>query len=392
MARRPVVLYLGSNPARPSKQTGYLRCFELLSSAVSGYVIAALSPAEPSLAIPKAGDFEFFAFYYRAGSPAIRIPYTFAKHVLTALSLFYRRRRRFEVVIASNPLIDGLAALTIGALTGARVVVEVNGNFEVALGCDAPGKEATLTRLKASLGRRIVPWVLRRVDLVKLLYPTQLAPLGFSPTDVRTTSYAAFVPVDAFLAAEKREGDYLLLMGYPWYLKGVDLLIRAFNRVTRDFPDARLKVVGWCPEGMGSYERLAEGNPNVVLSGPVYFDETVKLMAGCRFYVLASRTEAMGRVLVEAMASGKAVVASRVGGVPEIVADGVNGLLFESENIDDLAEKLRTLLADPATAARMGANGAELARTRLSEQAYLSNYLRMLETVLGEKQVVGRRS
>ena len=80
-------------------------------------------------------------------------------------------------------------------------------------------------------------------------------------------------------------------------------------------------------------------------------------MAGCSLFVLPSRTEAMGRVLLEAMACKKPIIASNVGGIPEIIKDGYNGLLFESENVDDLAEKIRLVLSNKKYPTMLRNNG-----------------------------------
>ena len=107
-----------------------------------------------------------------------------------------------------------------------------------------------------------------------------------------------------------------------------------------------MKIVGYCPEGFHYYKSLAKGNENIEFHKPVFYDEVVKLMAACSLFVLPSRTEAMGRVLLEAMACKKPIIASNVGGIPNVIKDGYNGLLFKSEKVDDLADKIRLVLSN----------------------------------------------
>jgi glycosyltransferase involved in cell wall biosynthesis len=171
-------------------------------------------------------------------------------------------------------------------------------------------------------------------------------------------------------------------MGYPWYLKGVDILIKAFNKITDEFPEYRLKIVGWCPEGREYFENLAKDNFKVDLCGPVFYDRAIKLMTRCSVYVLASRTEAMGRVLLEAMASKKPIIASNVGGVSSIIRDGFNGMLFEKESVDELANKMRLLLSDDKFSNKLAENGFLYVQRYLSEQCYLNNYIKLLEDTL----------
>jgi glycosyltransferase involved in cell wall biosynthesis len=103
------------------------------------------------------------------------------------------------------------------------------------------------------------------------------------------------------------------------------------------------------------------------LAGRVHFlgatgrATTARLFAGCSFFVLPSRMEPLGIVNLEAMASGKAVLAARVGGVPEIVEDGKTGLLVESGDAEALACGILRLAADVPLRARLGAEGRKAA-------------------------------
>ncbi len=92
----------------------------------------------------------------------------------------------------------------------------------------------------------------------------------------------------------------------------------------------------------------------------------MSLFRGCTLFVLPSRQEPQGIVSLEAMACAKPVVASRVGGVPEIVLDGETGLLVPGEDASALSSALETLLADPARAQKLGAAGRERALSQFT--------------------------
>jgi len=100
-------------------------------------------------------------------------------------------------------------------------------------------------------------------------------------------------------------------------------------------------------------------------------------------FVLPSTNESFSNSLMEAMACGCTVVASRVGGNPELVRDGENGLLFEVENVDDLARQLTRLLADANLRQRLAAEAVRTIQqgytSELSARQFADLYLRLLE-------------
>lgn len=131
-------------------------------------------------------------------------------------------------------------------------------------------------------------------------------------------------------------------------------VIAAFARVRRQRP-ARLVLVGdgpdW-PTALAQAEALGVHRDVVALGRQDAVENLLKL---ADVFLLPSETESFGLAALEAMASGVPVVASRVGGLPEVVEDGVCGLLVPPGDVDGLAHALERLLADPALRSRMGA-------------------------------------
>jgi len=85
----------------------------------------------------------------------------------------------------------------------------------------------------------------------------------------------------------------------------------------------------------------------------------MQMYADCDLVVLPSRNEGWGLSLMEAMACAKPVVATKVGGIPELVRDGVEGVLVESGDVKGLSDAIVRLLRDPGERARMGAAGQQ---------------------------------
>lgn len=150
--------------------------------------------------------------------------------------------------------------------------------------------------------------------------------------------------------------------------KGQDMLIRAFGQIRRRMPGAALVIVGGGPhrETLEALAQRAGVADDVLFTGGVPGDELPAHHAMADVFAMPCRTrgagldvEGLGIVFLEASASGVPVVAGRSGGAPETVRDGETGWVVDGTDVDAIATAVGDLLADPATAARMGAAGRD---------------------------------
>lgn len=143
--------------------------------------------------------------------------------------------------------------------------------------------------------------------------------------------------------------------------KGVDVLIPAFKKVHDIDTNAKLVIVG---EGNLSdgYKALASKlgiSSSVIFAGKVEQSELPSYYAASDYVVLPSKdsSEGFGLALLEAMATGKAVIGSRVGGIPEVIIDGLTGILVGPNNVDELAKAMSSLVQYDEARSLMGRNG-----------------------------------
>jgi glycosyltransferase involved in cell wall biosynthesis len=381
---RPSLLFIGSGPAMPRKSFAYRARFEWLSRWATGFIIAPVTGGR-HLTLRRIGAFHYLPYRYWTGNSVVRNMLFMARTFRRALALHLRGRRP-DVVIASNPLIGGMTAVVIAKLFGVHSCIEVNGNFAHAFKYGATGAASpgAMGALKHYLSKKIAATVVRNADMVKILYREQLGFLGArARAKTIIVQFPDFVPVSRFVASRSSDKGYILLLGYPWYLKGADILIQAFKRIAEMHPRHTVKIVGWCPAGREYFERLVDGHPRITLADPVYYDAVPALIGGCSLFVLPSRTEAMGRVLLEAMACRKPIVAAAVDGVPTVIRHGYNGMLFEKENVAACAHAMHAVLADTRLASRLARNGYAHVRLRLSEQNWTEHYRRYVNQLIG---------
>ena len=155
-------------------------------------------------------------------------------------------------------------------------------------------------------------------------------------------------------------------------VKNYSMLIRAFAMLQR--ADARLVLAGEGPE-RGALEQLAAElgvAPRVHFLG--HRDDVALVLAALDLFALPSRSEGMSNTLLEAMAAGRPVVATRIGGNPEIVRDGLDGELLPSDDAPAFADALGRFALQPARCVEMGANARERVRSRFSIEAMVDRY------------------
>ena len=162
----------------------------------------------------------------------------------------------------------------------------------------------------------------------------------------------------------KNRGFVLLFCGrFNWYReqKGLDILLRSLPLVVRNH-QVRLNVAG-SGTGIELYRALAGKlgiEKHVAFLGFINRNELMNLYANADLFVLPSRRESFGMVLIEAMASGLPVVSTKVGAIPEVVRDGETGILVNPDSPRELAEAICTLLDDYERMKSMGSCGREL--------------------------------
>jgi glycosyltransferase involved in cell wall biosynthesis len=148
-----------------------------------------------------------------------------------------------------------------------------------------------------------------------------------------------------------------------WY-KGHKYLLKAARIVVDNVPECQFLIVG-----EGEKRKELEGlsdklnlNNNVIFTG--YREDIPEILASLDLFVLPSVSEGLGRSIIEAMAMGKAVVATNAGGIPEVVKDGQTGILVPAKNEHKIAEAILELIRDKDRMTKMGLFGRELLKVK----------------------------
>ena len=267
--------------------------------------------------------------------------------------------------IVTQTAYEAAAALAARRLTrsDARVVLEVHGDWRTSTRLyGSPARRAL-----GGLGDRIAAWAVRRADVVRTVSPftsSLVRELGVEPA----ATFPAYMHLEPFVErppAPLPEQPVALFVGVLEAYKNVDGLAAAWRLAAPRAPDATLRIVGrgTCTAVVESvvHDLPAQTRWDKRLSA----DEVVRALDDATVLVLPSRSEGMGRVLVEAFCRGRGVVGTRAGSIPDLVEDGVNGLLVEPDDEAALADAIVRVLTEPGLAERLGEAARERAASWL---------------------------
>jgi len=180
-------------------------------------------------------------------------------------------------------------------------------------------------------------------------------------------------------------GPVVLTVGNIRRVKGFDVLIRAATRVVVRYPAAVFLIAGRVHEPEYERELLALVaqfglERNVKFLGKT--DRAPSLLKACDVFCLPSRSEGMSNALLEAMACGRPSVATRVGGTPEVIEDGLSGFLVESEDDAAVAERILALLDDPERAREMGETARRVVEERFSAGRMVADMTKRYDSLI----------
>ena len=307
------------------------------------------------------------AFYFpRFGHTAN--PMTFALSLLPAV---WPLRRKVDVILGSWAYPDGIAAILLGRWLNLPVVVKVHGSDLNSL----PERDSIRRVLSRKLPCAHSLLAVSRALAAKARALGVAADrIGFLPNGIDRAIFRPCDRTEARRELELPDERLLLFVGGIEASKGVLDLLQAFESIAPRSPELRLALVGDGTELPRWREARARWPGRILLLGAQPLPKVARWIAACDVLTLPSWNEGTPNVVLEALASGRRVVATRVGGIPDVLGSAVAGEMVSARHPDELAEALwRAAHAtyDPVAVAATGPMGWDES-ARLLQQALLS--------------------
>lgn len=297
---------------------------------------------------------------------AVRFLPPILRHVLYT-AILMRKARHNDILLVQDTVSTGLPAALTAILHRIPLVLRVPGDYAWEQGVQRFGVKESLDEFQnRTYGRR-----------VELLRGIQRFVVGRTIRVIAPSRYLGSI-VEGWLSKPKkvdviyngieiaeslpvaREKNLIVSSGrlVPW--KGFKPLIE----VVAKHPDWRLEIIGDGPdrEELLTLVRNLGADGRITLRGRVSHEIAREIFASASAFVLNSTYEGLSHTLVEAMSVGTPVVATRVGGNPEVVDDGESGILIDSEHTKNLEQALVKILSNDTLAATLGAGAAKRAK------------------------------
>ena len=368
---KPRVLFVGRTRYRLPLNTGLRKKWDALGHDLELRVLGSAAPGSPTQdgtftlvppLRPRALDGAWFH---------LSLPIRVAREL---------RAFRPDAVVAQSAYEAAAVRIARGlARSDARLVLDVHADWRTSTRLYG----SPLRRALAPLGDRLARAALQGADGVRTIsdYTTGLVrQLGLEPAGV----FPAFMDLEPFAASRRplRERPTVLFVGVLERYKNVDGLADAWREAAPRVPDAELHLVG-----RGTLadvvERLVAELPEQTRWTPtVDADGVAAALDDAWALVLPSRSEGLGRVVIEAFCRGRAVVGADVGGIRDLVVDGVNGLLVPPDDRAALVDAIVRLLSDRDLADRLGREASAGAAAWLqTPEEYAQRVRRLVEHV-----------
>ena len=301
--------------------------------------------------------------------PAIirRIHYTVGC-TLSAVKII--KEHKIDVIHAFWVVPTGFAGMLASKLTGKPIVVTAAGSDL----CFWPGKSFIRFIIKLTLSH------INRLITLGTDLKNRALNLGMPETRITVNIDVCGVDTELF-APEKNDSklkELLKIGNHPLAIyvgrlvapKKVDYLLEAMYLLKKSDFLVKLFIIGDGPsrKNLENLCRQKGLDDSVVFWGSLSREEFLKFLKAADIFVYASEREGVPTAILEALSTGKPVIASAVGGIPDIIKDGYNGLLVKDNSGSGFSAKLQTLLKDEPLRRKMGVNAREFAESHLSKE------------------------
>lgn len=330
-------------------------------------------------------------FYLLPLLPFAPLRYAMVLGIAVIWAWWVMARHGVRVFVAQSPYegASGAFALSVARLLGVRgaLIIEAHNDFENNL---FTLRRVTFAGVYRATMRHVAQYALRRATVLRAVSRSTEAQLRTLAPHTPIVRFMTWTDMGAFETVARTvplaDAIAVVYVGVITQLKGVHVLLEAFARLPERFT---LVLIG-AEEQPAYVAQLREQCASLGVAGRVQWRgklaqaQLAQEIVNARVLVLPSFSEGLPRVVIEGMTCGTPVIATAVGGIPEVLEDGVNGWLIAPDSVDALASALHAAThADAPTLARLTDAARATARATFSTEAYMAGYKALIDAAQG---------
>jgi len=297
-------------------------------------------------------------------------------YLISVLWFLFKKRHSYDIIHCHILYgFHSIAALILQFFSGKKVVVKVA----------ATGPLSDFASLKKVMFGSFFLERLKKLDRIITICSQatiEASNEGFPPSQI--TRIPNGVNTDFFHPAWKQQVQpgKIIFIGSLNPMKGVHLLIECVARLKEENQQIKLEIIGDGQER----SKLEDLTSALGITNMVRFYGEIrdvrKHLQEAELFVLPSFSEGLPNVILEAMATGLPVISTRTGGIPDIIEDGINGLLVEPRNIDQLCEAVNRVLGNRALAQQLALKARETIEARFSIDHTANQYIKLYKELI----------
>ena len=281
-------------------------------------------------------------------------------------------RARKVTFTTYEPFVQPLVAYWLARKLKGRLIIEFPGTYKDSDNLADVGKR-WLRRVKYRQQQLLAQLCVGIADAVRVHFPGQNDNFIHIPASKPTSQYYDAIRLDRFKTTDVDSDQYILFVGYPFRRKGVDVLLEAWRNIAQYHPGWRLVLIGHELDNHMAEADLKSAQ--VEYLRPMNNTRLAPWIQRSSIVVVPSRSDTMPRILMEAAAAGRPRVATRVGGMPFMMTDGIDGLLVPPSDHAALSGALEKLILNRNFRERIGAAGLATVKSQFSGERYCSDLL-----------------
>lgn len=300
--------------------------------------------------------------------------------LMNMILLLIKMRKENDLIVAQNPFVAGLIAIFVGFFIKKPIVISVHGY------------EFTVGKIQSSM-KKFVCSHASKIRANSNIVKNTITSWGIDPEKIEVIEDRVdcehFKPTIDGNEIRKQlniKKKMIICVGSLIEIKGFDTLIEAAKLVVNSISDVKFVIAGDGPLKHKLLKKVSELgiNDNIIFVGNISYDLLPKYYAASDLFVHPSYVESMGRVLLEAQASGKAVIATEIGGIPEAVTKD-SAILIPPRNPKILADTILKVLDSDEILKEIGINGRKFVLEKfefwLQEKKLVSFYSKIIDTI-----------